>query len=81
MRCERYTRNLSTEEWADFREVEIFMKSFYQEIKYYSFIREEGETKSVHHLHYHFLPGELPSDPFKSLLKEQGFEEILGEQK
>lgn len=79
LRCERYTRNLSAEEWADYKNVEIFMKEFYGELKYYNFIREEGETKSVHHLHYHFLPGEVLSEPFEKMLTEQGYEEKLEE--
>lgn len=77
LRCERYTRNLTPEEWADYKNVEIYMKEFYKEEKYYSFIREEWETKSVHHLHYHFLPGELLSEPFEKMLTEQGYEEEL----
>lgn len=55
------------------------MKDFYKNTRYYSFIREEGEVKSVHHLHYHFLPGELFSKPFEKMLIEQGFEEKLDE--
>ena len=71
---EKETEN---QELMEVEEVEKFMKSFYGTLKYYSFIREEGDMKSVHHLHYHFLPGELPSQPFEIMMQKQGFAEKL----
>jgi len=79
LRCERYTKKLTPEEWSEFGSVETFMKDFYGDSPYISFIREVGEIKSIHHLHYHFIPWELPSEPLIENMKEQGFEEILEE--
>lgn len=77
LECISKTANLSVEAWAEFRKVEKFMEKFFQNTSYYSFIRERGKKKSIHHLHYHFLPWEIPSEPFEKLLKEQWFEELL----
>lgn len=68
---EKLTRNLSWEEWIEFKKIEDFMYNFYGEESYFSFIRERGEKKSIHHLHFHFLPGELECDPIIQMLQEQ----------
>ncbi len=73
LKCERHTRNLSREEWSEFGEVEVFMKNFYQDKKYFSFIREDGDVKSIHHLHYHFLPGEILPGAIEEMLQKQWF--------
>jgi len=71
LKCERHTRNLSSEEWGEFGEVEKFMKKFYGDTNYFSFIREDGKVKSIHHLHYHFLPGEVLPQDIENMLTKQ----------
>lgn len=69
--CDRYTKDLSPQQWAEYKEVENFMYNFYQWDNYFSFIREVWEIKSIHHLHYHFLPGEMECGPLEKMLKNQ----------
>jgi diadenosine tetraphosphate (Ap4A) HIT family hydrolase len=47
---------MTQEEFCELQDVEKFMKNFYGDKKYFSFIRQTGEAKSLHHLHYHYLP-------------------------
>jgi len=68
----RETSKLTHEEFASFREVEIFMKDFYKnEENYFSFIRETKGCKSVAHLHYHFLPGRMRTSSIQKMLEKQ----------
>lgn len=66
-----YTKDISPEAWSEFQKVEEFMFKFYDGDNYFSFIRERGEEKSIHHLHYHFLPGEMKCDPIIQMLEKQ----------
>jgi diadenosine tetraphosphate (Ap4A) HIT family hydrolase len=52
----KYTHELTIEEFWEMRDVELFMKSFYKEEEYFSFIRESMGKRSIEHVHYHFLP-------------------------
>ena len=52
----KYTTELNNEELIDFKNIEIFIKNFYKEKNYFSFIRETTWWRSVEHLHYHYLP-------------------------
>ena len=76
-RCERFTKDLRAEEWAEYKEVETFMYDYYSWKSYFSFIREIGNEKSIHHLHYHFLPGEMKCPPLISMLREQGIKNTI----
>ena len=49
------TINLSDEELLDFKNVEKFMKDYFWEKEYFSFIRQWIWWRSVEHLHYHYL--------------------------
>jgi len=70
--CERITKNLPSYYWKEFSKIHQFMFDFYWDESYFSFIREKGETKSIHHLHYHFLPWELECGPLENMLQQQG---------
>ncbi len=50
-----HTYELSKEELVDFINVEKFMKKYYWDKEYFSFIRQTKWNKSVDHLHYHYL--------------------------
>ena len=52
-----YTKDLSKEECEELPKVFEFMNKFYEWGKYFSFIRETIEWRSLEHLHYHYLPG------------------------
>jgi len=51
-----FTSDVEREEYADFVEVEKFIKNFFiNKWEYFSFIRQSKSNKSVEHLHYHYL--------------------------
>ena len=50
-----YTYELKKEELEDFINVEIFMKDYFWEKNYFSFIRQWTWWRSVEHIHYHYL--------------------------
>ena len=54
-----YTYQLSKEELKDYKEVEIFMKEYYQWQEYYSIIRQSMWWRSIKHLHYHYLTWDI----------------------
>lgn len=54
-------------------DVEKFLSEYYGEKKYFSFIRENGNFKSMNHLHYHYLPGEVCDQYIEAMLESQGF--------
>lgn len=54
-----FSYELSREEFADFVNVEKFIKSYFWEEAYFSFIRNAKWNKSVEHMHYHYLSGML----------------------
>lgn len=49
------TTELTNEELIDFKNIEIFMKNFFWEKSYFSFIRQTTSWRSAEHLHYHYL--------------------------
>lgn len=50
-----FTIGLNENELIDFLNVEKFIKEFYKNEEYFSFIRQTKSNKSVEHLHYHYL--------------------------
>ncbi len=52
-----YTYELNNEELLDFKNVEKFMKNYFWEENYFSFIRQWTWWRSVEHIHYHYLKG------------------------
>lgn len=50
-----FSIELSENELMDFLNVEKFMKEYYKNDEYFSFIRQSKSNKSVEHLHYHYL--------------------------
>ena len=67
------SKDLSDEELLDYRNVATFIHDFYKWKRYFSFIRESVKNRSLEHLHYHFLPGNICYDDIESFLKKQGF--------
>ena len=68
----RETNLLTHNEFASLKEVEIFMKEYYSaHDDYFSFIRETKWNKSVAHLHYHFLPGQITTKAIAEMIQKQ----------
>ena len=67
------TADISPEEWSDFAEVEKFMKDFYGDTNYFSFIRQSKTGRSIAHIHYHYLPGIMYYEALHDMLEKQGF--------
>ncbi len=51
-----YTTELNNKELIDYKNAELYMKDFYKDIDYFSFIRQSTWWRSIEHLHYHYLP-------------------------
>ena len=50
-----YTIDLTLEELKDFKKVEIFIKKYFWNKNYFSFIRQWTWWRSIEHIHYHYL--------------------------
>jgi diadenosine tetraphosphate (Ap4A) HIT family hydrolase len=50
-----------------------FVHEFYKGKKYFSFMRESVESRSLEHLHYHFISGTIGYKDLEHFLKKQGF--------
>lgn len=66
-----HTKDLSKTEFWELKEIEVFMKKYYGEKNYFSFIRQSNWWKSIKHLHYHYLPGIIYSNYIEKALSEQ----------
>lgn len=49
------TLELNNEELLDFKNIEKFMKDYFKDKHYFSFIRQTDWWRSVKHIHYHYL--------------------------
>ncbi|MDD3646847.1 MAG: hypothetical protein PHH06_05595 [Candidatus Gracilibacteria bacterium] len=68
-----FANELSPDEFAEMSEVQKFIKDFYGNKEYFSFMRETLGKRSIEHLHYQYLPGVLRTSRIENILKEQGF--------
>lgn len=66
-----YTKDLTTQEWSEFKKVEEYMFNIYKWWHYFSFIRENTESRSLEHLHYHFLPAAMQYDHLEKIMLNQ----------
>ncbi len=67
------TSDLSDAELIEMREAEKQMEKIYDGKKYFSFIRQAVENRSLEHLHYHYLPGNLPYSSTEDILRKQWY--------
>lgn len=67
------TCDISKKAFWEFSDIEKFMYDFYAWWDYFSFIRESNSSKSrsVEHLHYHFLPGVINPEDVEYFLSKQ----------
>ncbi len=68
-----FSHELSKEEFAEMSDVQKFIKSFYKDKQFFSFMRETTWHRSIAHLHYQYLPGILRTSKIEEILKEQWF--------
>jgi len=67
------SKDLSDDEYIEFRAVEEFLSQRYGEEDYFMFVREWLKSRSMEHIHYHFVPGRIPYDDIEIMLKKQWF--------
>lgn len=70
-------KDLSDEEYLDYKNVESFVHDFFGEQAYFTFMRESVSGRSLEHIHYHFLPGNCYYKNLEEMLIEQGFRNEL----
>lgn len=63
-----HTSDLNNEELIELKEAEKFLKDFYKEENYFSFIRQTNWWKSIKHIHYHYIPWILYSSELEKIL-------------
>jgi len=68
------TSNLNDKELKEFSQVEKFMEEFYLKKgkEYFSFVRQSPLSRSLEHLHYHYLPGKIYYKNIEEMLKKEG---------
>lgn len=68
------TSNLTPEELEEFHNVEKFMEEYYLKKgkDYFSFVRQSPLSRSLEHLHYHYVPGRIYYKNIEEMLKKQG---------
>lgn len=74
-----FTSQMSKEESADLVEIEKFMKDYYKNSEYFSFIRQSNwwDTRSIEHFHYHYLPWEVYNNFIADMLTYQWFDKKI----
>lgn len=66
-----FTSDIPDIEWQEMAEIETWTKKFFNGKPYFSFIRQTGKMKSIKHLHYHYLPGEVTVEWIEYMLLPQ----------
>ena len=64
----KYTKELNEDELKDLANIHKFMFDFYAWEQYFSFIRETFSWRSIEHLHYHYMPGNIHWTEFANIL-------------
>lgn len=64
-----HTQDLNNNELIEIKKAEKFLKKYYKNIDYFSFIRHTNWWKSIKHIHYHYLPGKIYSNDLEKILK------------
>lgn len=71
----QYSYELTKEHFQELKEIQDFVKDFFKNHEYFSFTRESNgdNSRSVEHLHMHFLVWELEGKFLRKMLELQGF--------
>lgn len=67
------TKNLNNNELIDLKNIHNFLYNFFSWEKYFSFLRETFNWRSIKHLHYHYMPGNIYSNEFAEILNKQWY--------
>ena len=67
------TKDLDDSELLDLKNIHEFLYKFYEWKKYFSFLRETFEWRSIKHLHYHYLPWNIHGSDFEKILNKQWY--------
>ena len=67
-----FIKELNDEEILEIREAEIFLEGQYGDQRYFSFTRNALENRSLEHLHYHYMPGNIYYSTLENMMKDQG---------
>ncbi|NDK10138.1 hypothetical protein GW846_05175 [Candidatus Gracilibacteria bacterium] len=68
-----FAKDLSDVQYLDYKNVEHYMFSYFKNSDYFTFMRESLSGRSLEHLHYHFLPGQIWYKDVESMLQKQAF--------
>jgi len=66
-----FTKDLTHEEFIWLKKVNEFINNFFWKKQYFSFMRETFTWRSIKHLHYHYMPGNIYSNDFAQILNKQ----------
>lgn len=67
------SKDLSHEELSDYGNILWYVHDYFWDQDFFSFLRESREARSLEHLHYHFLPGQMRYKSLEKMLEKQGF--------
>lgn len=65
-----FSHEVTNQEYSEMREVQLFIKSFYKSIEYFSFARETLWKREVEHLSYHFVPWIISRKNIEKILEK-----------
>jgi len=68
-----FSKNLNDLELLDLKNIHKYLYDFYETQKYFSFLRETFKWRSIKHLHYHYMPGNIHSNNFAEILNKQWY--------
>ena len=68
-----YSNELSVDELVELKDVHNFIKNFFWNEHYFSFTRETMWSRSVEHLHIHFLTWKLKGRYLRKMLEDQWY--------
>jgi len=67
------SKDLNDLELLDLKNIHKYLYDFYETNKYFSFLRETFQWRSIKHMHYHYLPWNIQWDDFASILNKQWY--------
>ena len=67
------SKDLNDSELLDLKNVHKFLYDFYETKEYFSFLRETFKWRSIKHLHYHYMPWNIFSNDFATILNKQWY--------
>ncbi len=67
------SKELNQDELLELKKIYEFINEFYKKEKYFSFLRETFEWRSIKHLHYHYLPWNIHGSDFAKILHKQWY--------